>query len=261
VEREERRRADALDRYWDAVLRGDASARPSAVDDVAAAVISHLGDRQASSAFTAARERTRQRVIAQAKHLGETMNASQALTAPVARSAPEVMTRRREDNQASRAPAPLPYWAAAQFVTVLLLVLTLGLGYLALSPGRSDRGQPVMIPALVVSPTPAPDAAPTETLAAFAIPAGGLPEEVGGGQNHYVIPPGTQSSWDHTLLGPSCCYGPRLDYVLSGTFTMRSDGPLQRLRAGKPASIQATPCFLAWSTTSMPPIPARHRSS
>src|SRR3954469_7712754 len=74
VEREERRRADALDRYLDALLQDRAPARPSGVDDVAAAVIALLGEGQDSAVVTAARELTRRCVVAQAKAMEDPMS-------------------------------------------------------------------------------------------------------------------------------------------------------------------------------------------
>jgi hypothetical protein len=85
-----------------------------------------------------------------------------------------------------------------------------------------------------VAATPAPDAmALSETLLEVQIPAEAMPygNTVMGGLNHQTIPASVTASW-----GPesgACCPGVRVDYVLSGTYTMRSNMAGWVVRAGE----------------------------
>jgi hypothetical protein len=114
--------------------------------------------------------------------------------------------------------------------TAALVVVTLTFAYLAFGPPRSDvqDEQLARIPAAIVAlATPSPSAVTEETLVTVTLPAGAMPGEIVRGLNHYSVPPGTQGTWDWT-----CCTGPRLDYILEGTYTIQGTGPLQVLRGG-----------------------------
>ena len=137
--------------------------------------------------------------------------------------------------QPQRASAVSPLWAGRrggwvliQLATAALLLLTLGLGYLALRPDTPLRHHLAALSALETSATPTVDEQGTRTLAAITLPTGMMPSEVLGGLNHYTIPAGTTSGTASTWVA-TCCRGPRFEYIVSGSFTVRSAGPVQVL--------------------------------
>jgi hypothetical protein len=223
VERDERRRADALDRYWDAVQRGETPPRPAEVDDVSTMVIARLGERRASVPPDEVRRRVRLQLLDRATPEEDTV---QTLTHPRPSgfpAGPLVPPR--------RFPRPLWRWASAQLVTALLLLLTLGLGYRAFGPGR-PAARPPELPAIVATPgTPTPAGPAEEALLAVALPAEVLPrgDGVGFGLGHNTVPPGTRSRWDASR--GACCPGVRIEYVLEGSYAVRAEGPIRVERA------------------------------
>jgi hypothetical protein len=88
------------------------------------------------------------------------------------------------------------------------------------------------VPAVIATPaTPAPGTTAEGTLVAFTLPEG-MPGEVTGGMNAYTLPPQSAGRWEPTSMTATCCTGPRLNYIVAGTYTVRSDGPMQLLRGG-----------------------------
>src|SRR5215203_6993194 len=133
-------------------------------------------------------------------------------------------------------------WGAgfAQTTSVLLLVLTLGLGYLALVFGDGsdpDRGPSAIVPA----PThPAVDMADAETLYSLTLSPEDFPRspERGISSEGFVVEPGTTGEWPGTSA--ICCSGVRVDYVVDGVYTVRADGPIDVRRAdGREETIPA----------------------
>ena len=111
-----------------------------------------------------------------------------------------------------------------------------------------------------------------ETLAEITLPAEAVPATIYSGQNHYTIPPGSSGRWEPSSFSPTCCTGPRLNYVLEGTYTVRGDGPMQVLRSGAaqwedvPAGTEICwspemPCSRGWTTASTRSTPVRPRWS
>ena len=157
MEREEARRADALDRYWDAVLRGEAPDRPVEVGAPAAEVIARLVARLALPGLDVAHQRGRgdllARIEAEAKGRESRLDGTTLLTirapggSPNGRITPlwwrgllPVLPARKERRR----------WALAQLATAALLLLTLGGIFLTFGGGRQHR---------VAAPgTPAPTA-------------------------------------------------------------------------------------------------------
>jgi hypothetical protein len=119
-----------------------------------------------------------------------------------------------------------------QVATMLLILVALGVSYVALRPARLPSGRPLSLPAIESPATPTAAATGQETLAAIVLPAGAIPSDIVGGLNHYTVPPGASSNWEPGNFSASCCTGPRLDYVLSGNLTMRNVAPTQLQRAG-----------------------------
>ncbi len=157
MEREQRRRAEELDRYWDAVLAGGSPARPGEVDDVAAAVVAHLGGRQEAAADAAARERTRQRILdlAQTQIMEASMIAQHHIHSAVMPAGPGALPQPRRDRTR---------WAATQLATVALLVLTMVMGLVAIG-GRRSGG-----PEAPLSQLAAPNAQPPAVASPAASP-------------------------------------------------------------------------------------------
>ena len=122
-------------------------------------------------------------------------------------------------------------WASVQFATALLLLVTLGLGYLVLRPATSSNQHLAALPALEAPATPVTNEQGARTLAAITLPAGTVPSPIVGGLNHYTIPAGTNSGTGATWVS-KCCHGPRFEYIASGSFTVRSAGPIELLRSG-----------------------------
>jgi len=121
-------------------------------------------------------------------------------------------------------------WAGT-FATALLLLVILGVGYLVVRSGTPNNQRLSSLPVLEAPASPIIDESGARTLAAITLPAGTVPSPIVGGLNHYTIPAGTSSSTASTWVS-TCCTGPRLDYVLTGSFTMRNEGPVQLLPAG-----------------------------
>jgi hypothetical protein len=111
--------------------------------------------------------------------------------------------------------------------TAALVLLTLGASYVAFqqSHTNTESGQPASIPAIVAPATPSPSR-PVEELLDLPIPDEMIPrvDTLGSGLGHETIPPGTTATWDLPVL--------HVEYVISGTFTVRSTGPMQIVRAG-----------------------------
>ena len=144
MERDERRRRAALDRYWDATQRGETPIRPPDVDEVTARVVDLLAKTPTSPDQAAARLRVRQRIVAAANTTEETMHAS-ALPLPGADliARPPLVHARTDPRHRYR---PISRFAFAALVLVALVV-----GYARFGPGRPDDGAPVMIPAAVLA--------------------------------------------------------------------------------------------------------------
>ena len=123
-------------------------------------------------------------------------------------------------------PRPAARWLPALVAAALLLV-TLGIaGYAILDRnGSTGRGGP----AIYAPATPSPEAESTEeTLMEIQIPANMLPtgRDISAGLVGLAIPVGTSSTWT-----PICCTGPLVEYVVSGTYTVRAQEPITVVRA------------------------------
>ncbi len=124
------------------------------------------------------------------------------------------------------------HWPIAQFATVLLLAVTIGLAYFTLEPMRRTVGRLVGIPVTLFAPENlTPGVTNEETLFEIALPAEAIPHgnRVSGGLAHFSLAPGKRTTWDGT--GGGCCPGFRFDYVLEGTFTVRPAGYARVFRA------------------------------
>lgn len=116
----------------------------------------------------------------------------------------------------------------AMLATAALVLLTLGASYVAFQRSHTGRESGQSVSML------APGRPAEETLLDLAIPREMIPrgDAPGSGFIHYTLPPGTTTTWDSPAL--------RIEYVLAGGYTVRSQGPMQVVRAGgsvEPASI------------------------
>lgn len=226
MERDERRRADALDWYWDAVLRGETPARPPHVANEVAVVIAHLGERHVSPRHMRAQERGRARIFARTRNREDAMDTRSFLLPAVA------VNTLPAPSWSEVQPVSRPrLWWSAQLATALLLLLTLGLGYLTLRPGRSIPEGLAGVPAIVAMSTPATEPALT-TVFASTLPAG---EFLAAANLDFVvwrmaIDPGVRVPNQGELQGM------QITHVLEGELALRTEGMLQVFRVASVAT-------------------------
>ncbi len=227
MERDERRRADALDRFWDARQRGDSPTRPDELDEMTAQLVDHLSRPPATPGMNAAQLRVRQRIVAAANSSEETMHAS-SLNLPLPITSRHLSRSRAADLPARRGP----YRGGAWVALAAVVVLALASGYVALGPGGPgrDRGEP--IPAgYSQAGSPAPTGVTEDLLLDIVLPAEAFPPGgpigIGTGIVRNTIPPGTRSTWE-----PTCCPGPYVEYVIAGEYRVRAEAVLSLIHAG-----------------------------
>ena len=156
MEHDERRRADVLDRYWDATQREESGRRPADFDEVTAAIVDHLGKSPAPPDTNAAQLRVRQRIVAAANELEEMMHAS---------SSPHLGTGRIPHSpwMQSRPVTSHRHHVFARVALAALLVVALAAGNARFGPSGADDRPPASIPALVLATeAAAPDTARAE---------------------------------------------------------------------------------------------------
>ena len=230
MEREDRRRADALDRHWDAFQRDPTVGRAADVDAVAEAVMMHLHHGPAAPP-PPTHQRLRRQVTAHGRELENAWCRQARAEAALAPNVPP------------SAPARKMPWLAVPFATALLLLVVLAVGYVTLRSARSPADRPLSLPAIVAPAPPAIDTSGHETLASVTLPAGAVPTSasldiIGWSA---ALDPGTA-----TDAVPGCCRGPQIVHVLDGELTLRVDGPLQVTRAtGIGAASDAVPADTA----------------
>jgi len=208
VERDDRRRADALDRYWDAVQRGEQPAS-SPVDDFAAAVIPRVNEGHARPNIDAYHRRVRLRVLE-----------------PISQKEDPVLTPARPGIRPVATPE-IPAWRSrfAPLAAAVVLVLVAAAGYLAIV--RDDDDRPNSIPAAVVA-TPSLDDPVIEPVFTVTLPAEEIPsgDGVSSGLALFTIPVGHRATWE-----PTCCPGPMIEYVVEGSYGVRATAPIEVVRA------------------------------
>jgi hypothetical protein len=228
---DERVAAEQVGAFWDALVLGHDTADLDIDADLSAA-IRHVHD-LSTTPPTSARERVWRAVQT-------TADASQPESeVPVQPSFLLSVSRSAVSTTTTRTPwfawGTRTRWALVQMLSVLLVLATLGVSFFLFGSGRTPPAQLSGVPALILAPaTPVPEEQATRTLAAITLPAWAMPSQIGGGLSHFTIPAGTSSSTDSTWVS-TCCTGLRLDYVLTGSFTMRNEGPVQLLPAGTSA--------------------------
>lgn len=114
---------------------------------------------------------------------------------------------------------------ASRFATAMLVLLTLGFGFLVFGPGRPNTDQLANLPAIFAPALSSPSAQTDDWLVAITLPPGAFPSEVVGALSHFSVAAGSEGTYDW-----DCCTGPRLDYIIEGSLTIRGAGPMQVLR-------------------------------
>lgn len=231
-DRGDHRLADAIDRAWDELFRdAPADANPAALDSDLVATVERLHALNVAPTADPVFASNLWADLMRARGIADDRRPHPALD-PVPRDQ-AVSPLRRSTPVPNGAPSlrrglGVPRLAAA----AVLLLLVLGLVYVTVGPGRSDPGHPAGIPAAVIPTTPVPPVPTEEVLLTLPLAAGALPggEHLIGGLNHIVMPPAGTTTWEASR-GTSFP-GLRVDYVLTGTYTVQVAGPAQVLRAG-----------------------------
>jgi hypothetical protein len=236
MERDERDRADALDRVWDAALRGEA---PSTIDldaDLATLVARlHAAGSAIPTIFPDRNLAWRQLLQAPTPSVNSWSNAE---TTPPAWPHPNGQIGLSVER---RSITPLPRrgrWLLTQLATAALLLLTLVAGFAAIRqrvPEAPDEGR--WVPALVGALETAPGGIVDTPL----IEASFSPEELPGGEKEatyyrLVFSPGASLPY----LGSVFCgcrsetitAGVGVEVVQTGVYTLRLEAPLRVQRAG-----------------------------
>ena len=203
-------RDDGIDRFWDQIVQNP-SHPAGELDPADAATMRHL---HAFDDRPGPNRDFRKRLRADLMH---------AHAIPVSSDPRSPFPLNQHTGHPQRASAVSPPrvgrrggWALIQLATAALLLLTLGLGYLALRPSTPPDLRLAALPVLTAE----------ETLLDLPIPADMIPrgDPLGSSLAHYTLPPDTTTTWDVRQM--------RVDYVSSGTYTVRSEGSVQIVRAG-----------------------------
>ena len=217
---------DELARFWDDLAAGH-DLDSDAIDPTLAEAVRRLHTAQdvdgADPAFT-------KRLLEELMHAPAMALPDNGIAGPLPNSNGRPI--RAAWGPAVRAPArprKRPSRAFPPFAVAALLLLALGLGYVALDPFGGGPDRPSSIPA-AYAPEATPTPEPTdELLLEITLPAEALPrgEHFSSGFAHYSIPPGARGTWT-----PNCCTGPMVEYVLSGAYTVRAEAVIDIVRAG-----------------------------
>jgi hypothetical protein len=238
----ERRRAEALDRYWDAVLSGRQQDVPPDVDETPVTLIHQLQALDKTPGQEEARGRIWERLTHRSRGDLEDMSMATSRVLPSVTPAMGMNGRvdtlsgaRRQLHDASARPRRM----VTQFATAALVLLTLVASFVAFRGSHRGRNDDEFMPiAAVIDSSATPDPlTPTGvtavTLVETTLPAEALPRGVTGcALDLSDIPPESESTWN-------VFQNVNLRYVLSGEITVRSDSAAQVLRAGSDGAWEA----------------------
>jgi hypothetical protein len=238
VERDERNLADDLDRHWDAVLRGDAASASVGLDADLAALVGRLwvAGRALPSLFPDPGRAWRE--LQRALTLSSIDWSDDGRTLPTGVRPDEHLDRLAERRSTPRPPRRWGVWLLTQLATAALLLLTLAIGFAAVSlsvPKEPDAAR--WVPALVRALAAAPEGVVDTPLIETTFKADELPsKEKEAIYYKLTIPPGASLPY---LGGPYCgCHtetvtkGVGAEIVQSGAYTLRLQAPLTVQRAG-----------------------------
>jgi hypothetical protein len=240
-----------LNRFWNELVRPSGSEEPEPAKPASelAETVRHLRALSKAPPPPPAQERLRRGLI-DISQAFETNPLAPLDTVPPPRpnglNGRMPSSLRRQDNSfesAARRRLRWGRWGLAQLSAAALLLITLGIGYIAFDPFGSGDDRPSSIPAAVpTAPTPTPAPVTEETLFEFTVPVEALPKGDGGtgGFTHFTIPPGVRSAWE-----PYCCKGLIFEYIISGSFTILAEEPIHIMRREGaveeiPAGVEAT---------------------
>jgi hypothetical protein len=237
-ERDQRDRAEALDRQWDALLRGGATSATADLDADLVTLVArlHAAGRAIPPLFPDPNQAWRE---LRQSATPATLSWSDEETAPPAWPYPnghvDLFPPRRLETSPPRRRGR---WVLTQLATAALLLLTLAAGFAAIRqhpPEAPDEGR--WVPALVR----ALEAAPGDIEDTPLIEASFSPEELPGGEKEatyyrLVFSPGASLPY----LGSVFCgcrsetitAGVGVEVVQTGVYTLRLEAPLRVQRAG-----------------------------
>jgi hypothetical protein len=236
MERDERDRADALDRRWDTLLRGETTSTTDLDADLMTLVARlHAAGSAIAPLFPDRHQAWRELLHAAAPAL---LSGSEGETAPAAWPHPtghvDPFPQRRSETALPRRGR----WVLTQLATAALLLLTLAAGFAAIRqrpPEAPDEGNwvPALVRALAAAPGGIVDTPLIET--SFS------PEELPRGEkeaSYYrvTIPPEVSLPYLGGLFcgcrNETITSGVGVEVVQSGVYTLRLEAPLRVQRAG-----------------------------
>lgn len=220
MEREERRRANALDEYWDATLRGESPPSPEDLDDVAIAVIRSLGEHRASPQGDVVYQRVRRRMLAPPSSTDQTVHRRArphpSTSSPGGSPPPHAGTTANPHAKRTR------LWVALVAIVVLVAVL----GTRALGPTSPAHPHTIAVATQVSTPSLSVTPPDSTTRLQLELPANALPSGAFGATfDHRAMPAHSTSVEQNAGIIT-------LRYVLSGQVTVRGTHPMQLVREG-----------------------------
>lgn len=234
------RDAAALDRYWDHLLGGPA-APPRNVSPQDAATIQafdELSQQPPDPAFLARLE----------DQLMRTASPSfSSVTIPTGTfPAPGLLLGDILGSAASSARSHPRQRARSLTALAAVAILLIGLTVVSLKQ-QTIPPRPMHLSAITASPAAPASATGTETLLVLPL-AGLLQPSVGPISSDRVtssnlfmieVEPHTTAAWGakHAVIGS----GPRIEYVLDGTYHVRAEAPMQIVRASNPGAVENVP--------------------
>jgi hypothetical protein len=239
VERDERSRADALDRQWDALQRGEAT---SATADLDVDLVTLVARLHAAGSAIPPLFPDRNQAWRELRHTATPAALSPSDGEPTVPAWPYPNGHALADLFPRRSETPLPRrrgrWVLSQLATAALLLLTLAAGFAAIRqrvPEAPDEGR--WVPAL----SRALDATPGGVVDTPLIEASFSPEELPGGEKEAVyyqlrIDPAASLPYPGGLFcgchSETITAGVGAEVVQTGVYTLRLEAPLRVQRAG-----------------------------
>jgi hypothetical protein len=217
------RHDDELNRFWNELAERGQSAAPN-LDAGDAMLVRRLQSLAATPLPGAARERVWRGLLDTWQPTTEgkepPMNTATSPTAAASLHANGRKATRPVPIASRRLPVglgrPILRYAAAA-----ILVLGIIISFDAFRASRTDHGnQPaILAPA---SPEPTDETVLESTIPADAVPAGGFEYSA---LALFTVPVGNRSTWE-----VSCCQGPLIEHVVSGTYTIRAAAAVHVVR-------------------------------
>ena len=234
MERDERNLAEALDRHWDAHIRGEPRSATAGIDPDLVALVTRL---QAVGSTLPSLFPDPDRAWRELPHVLPPPGWSNEETPfpawPPANGYADLVAEQR-----STSPRRGGGWVLAQLATAALLLLTLAVGFVAIRQRLPEaRDEAMWVPALVRALEGAPGGVIDTPLIETTFTAEELPSgEKEALYYQLTIPPGAGLPY---LGGPLCgCHGETItegvgaEIVQSGAYSLRIEAPMRVQRAG-----------------------------